>query len=158
MPRTRGRSRRPAGNTRTGRKPHWPSVPEDDGRRSGHAETGLGRIAGGIAAAVRTAARRGRDRNGDRCRPEVYPQGRSLALGLAPGLATRRPRRTTAEEHGHDSGSDFGCLLFLRKNNSLRGHCSMKLTAETLANTAEMQQQGWQAILDNFGRYVEGKG
>jgi len=34
----------------------------------------------------------------------------------------------------------------------------MKLTVETLANTAEMQQQGWQAILDNFGRYVEGKG
>jgi Uncharacterized conserved protein len=25
-------------------------------------------------------------------------------------------------------------------------------------NPAEMQQQGWQAILDNFGRYVEGKG
>ena len=25
-------------------------------------------------------------------------------------------------------------------------------------NPPEMQQQGWQAILDNFGRYVEGKG
>ncbi len=24
-------------------------------------------------------------------------------------------------------------------------------------NPAELQQQGWQAILDNFGRYVEGK-
>lgn len=24
-------------------------------------------------------------------------------------------------------------------------------------NPVEMQQQGWQAILDNFGRYVEGK-
>jgi uncharacterized protein YndB with AHSA1/START domain len=24
-------------------------------------------------------------------------------------------------------------------------------------NSLEMQQQGWQAILDNFGRYVEGK-
>ena len=25
-------------------------------------------------------------------------------------------------------------------------------------NSAELQQQGWQAILDNFGRYVEAKG
>lgn len=25
-------------------------------------------------------------------------------------------------------------------------------------NTPEMQRQGWQAILDNFGRYVEAKG
>lgn len=29
--------------------------------------------------------------------------------------------------------------------------------AET-ENTPEMQRQGWQAILDNFGRYVEAKG
>jgi uncharacterized protein YndB with AHSA1/START domain len=29
--------------------------------------------------------------------------------------------------------------------------------AET-ENTAELQRQGWQAILDNFGRYVEAKG
>lgn len=29
--------------------------------------------------------------------------------------------------------------------------------AET-ENPAEMQRQGWQAILDNFGRYVEAKG
>ena len=28
--------------------------------------------------------------------------------------------------------------------------------AET-ENSAEMQQQGWQAILDNFGRYAEAK-
>lgn len=33
----------------------------------------------------------------------------------------------------------------------------VEFDAETM-NPPEMQQQGWQAILDNFGRYVEGKG
>ncbi len=33
---------------------------------------------------------------------------------------------------------------------------TVSFDAET-ENTPELQRQGWQAILDNFGRYVEAK-